>query len=377
MTKRAESGSGSIKKEGNRWRGDIMLGYKADGSRNRVRVSGETRREVRDKLDQAIERHGNGLFPIGPIQTVAQFMSGWLDAVAKTSTEPRTYESYQDIVRLHVLPALGRIELEKLSPQHIQALYAEKLKTLHPNTVRHIHTCLHAALETADRWRLITRNPCDLVKAPKVPRRQTMALDPEQARAFIVALEGDPMEAYWIMALCTGLRPGEMRALHKADVDLEHRTIKLQRAYTRVRGVGQVEKSTKTDEARQIHLIDLAVAAVRRQLLRVKEMQLRAGPRWQDHDLVFPSAKGTPLNESDLYRRYWVPLVERAKLPAIRPYDLRHSFASLLLAAGATPKDVQALLGHANIGQTMDTYGHVFPTTQREAVQRLENLLSQ
>lgn len=355
-------------------RGYVHFARMVDGVR--FRASAKTEREARKRVDEKIAAYRSGEVVTKPSQTVAAFLTTWLRDVVQPTTEARTHQGYADIVRLHLAPELGALKLEKLAPAHIQKLYADRLKVLSPRTIQHIHACLHTALETARDWGLLRDNPADRVKAPKVPRRQGKSFDPEQARAFLAVLPGTPLEAYFVTALLTGLRTGELLALRWRDVDFKSSALHVQRAYTRVRGKGLVAKGTKTDTGRMVQLSVHALAALKRQQTRCKTLRIKAGPLWQDNDLVFPNRSGGPMHEGNIRRHHFLPLLEKAGLPVMRPYDLRHSFASLLLSSGAPPKDVQALLGHSQISLTMDTYGHVFKSGQRATVKILDDLLT-
>jgi integrase len=105
------------------------------------------------------------------------------------------------------------------------------------------------------------------------------------------------------------------------------------------------------------------------------EARLQAGASWHAHDLVFCSEEGTPLSIPNLTYRYFRPILEKAELPRIRLYDLRHTCATLLLMAEENPKVVSERLGHSTIVLTLDTYSHVLPTMQQQATARLEKML--
>ena len=123
-------------------------------------------------------------------------------------------------------------------------------------------------------------------------------------------------------------------------------------------------------------MADFVARAVSRQITRVKEMRLRAGPTWQEHGLLFPNAVGKWLSPTNIYNRLYFPLLERAGLPRIRFHDLRHSCATLLLAQRVDIKTVSTILGHASISITADTYTHAVPHLQSEAMDRLGDLLA-
>lgn len=205
-------GEGSITQRADGlWEAKISLGYAAgaDGKTRRVRKSfyGRTRKEVADKLAKALRDHQEGLPVAVERQTVGQFLDRWLADVAKPSIRPKTYRSYSLIVRLHLAPALGRHQLAKLSPQHVQTMMNDKLAAgLSPRTVHHIRAVLRQALGQALKWGLVARNVATLVEPPKTQRHDIAFLSPDQARRFLDAVRGDRLEALYSVALALGLR---------------------------------------------------------------------------------------------------------------------------------------------------------------------------
>lgn len=356
-----------------RWIGVVDLGPDpATGKRRQYRISGRTKREVQDELARALDDKAKDQLTPNDRRTVGEYLTLWLESVARPRVAARTYEGYQTIVEHHVIPALGDTRLQRLGPQDLQALYTRLGAGHSAQTVRNIHRCIHTALETALRWGLVSRNVADLVDAPRVSRREQRYLSPGQARALLAAATTDPLECYYVLALTTGMREGELLALKWADVC--EGTIRLQRSLAETAD-GWVEKDLKSHQSRAISLAPIAVAALKRQKVRQAKQWLRAGARYQDRGYVLTSGAGSHLRPQNILRRSFLPLLERAGLPRIRLYDLRHSAASLLLATGAHPKVVAELLGHSSVKLTLDTYSHALPTLQGEAIGRLDELL--
>jgi integrase len=214
------------------------------------------------------------------------------------------------------------------------------------------------------------------VRPPKVARAEPRVLSPEEARRLLDAARGDPLEALWVLALTTGVRQGELLGLKWSDIDLDGGRLHVRRTAYRLRGRGWVEAEPKSQTARRsVALTPLAVDALRRHKARQRAQRLRAGPLWEDRDLVFANAVGGYLEPQNLLRRAFWPLLQKAGLSRLRFHDLRHSAATLLLAQGVHPKVVQELLGHSSISLTLDTYSHTVPDLQAEAAARLERLL--
>ncbi len=198
----------------------------------------------------------------------------------------------------------------------------------------------------------------------------------QQARAFLDASvdEGLKWEAFFALWLNTGARPGELKALRWADLDLEAGTVSIQQSGQRVQGVGRVVGQPKTAGSRRpIALGDDMISLLRQYKSSQAAERLLMGPLWQDNGLVFPSELGTMIEDKRL-REVFGRICHRANLPHIRPYDLRHSCASLLLAAGVHPKVVAERLGHSSVNLTLTTYSHVLPTLQQDAADTLAGL---
>src|SRR5260370_6234297 len=229
MAKRGR-GEGSIyRRKDGRWTAEISI----EGGRSKF-LYGKTRREVQEKLKTALYEEPQGILVTGRQQKVGQFLTHWLEGVHKRSIRPRTYERYEEIVRLHLAPGIGHHLLQKLSPQHLQSFYAKKLEEgLSATTVISFHNVLHKALETAVRWNLIARNPCDLVSPPRRKRFEIRPLSLQQIHQLLAVARGHRQEALFILALATGMRRGELLALKWQDLDLEQGTLQVRPLLTR------------------------------------------------------------------------------------------------------------------------------------------------
>lgn len=259
----------------------------------------------------------------------------------------------------------------------MQALYRKKTDSgLAPRTVNYIHATLHKALEQAVKWRLIPYNVSDAAVKPRQERRETVALTLDQVYAFLDAAReaGDRFEALYITAVFTGMRPGELLALRWADLVLDgpEPEARVRRSLSKDEHGRRVFKRTKTEKGRSVSLMPEVVEALRAHRRRQAEERLRYSGLWKDQNLVFPNKTGGPMDWDNITARNYKPLREAAGLPeTTRFYDLRHTFATLMLEQGENPKVVQEILGHSQITHTMDTYSHVTPNMQRAAFGRL------
>jgi integrase len=188
----------------------------------------------------------------GPQQTVAQYLHEWL-MVHKQVIRPRSYERYEAIIRLHLVPKLGKLPLQKLTGQHLQRLYTEKLESgLSSTTVSAIHSMLHTALDDAMKLGIFTRNVCEAVSPPRKVHKEMKPLHPEQVRQLLEAAKGHPQEALFILALATGMRRGELLGLKWQDINFERSVLQVQRALIRMpTGLGYKETEPKTRKSRR------------------------------------------------------------------------------------------------------------------------------
>jgi integrase len=373
MGKRA-NGEGTVyRRNDGRWVASISLD---NGKRKSIYC--KTQREAIREVQRANQAREQGMLCTREDETLGAFLASWLQDTAKPNLRPRTYIRYRELMELHVLPALGSVKLHKVSPQQLQKLYNKKLEEGYaPQTVKHIHRVLHRALRDALRWNLVARNVCDAVDAPRVPKQEMKALSVEQALQFLAAAKGDPLESLYVLALTTGMREGELLGPKWEDVDFARKTVQVRRTIARIPREGFKVAEPKTPKSRRsIHLTDLALESLERHRACQCEGQLSAGTLWDEQGWIFCNAVGNPIEVTNLLKRSFRPLLARAGVPTITFHCLRHSTASLLLSLGIHPKIVQELLGHSQIALTLDTYSHVLPSMQEEALNRLGALLT-
>lgn len=309
-------------------------------------------------------------------QTVGEFLDTWLAGSAKPTVKPGTYRRYEEMVRLYIKPHIGAVRLDKLTPQHVAMLLAR----LHEEGVSdrgrlYVYRTLHRALEIAVRWGLVGRNVCDAVEPPKVAERPPVGLREAEVQALLRAAEGDRLHPLFMTAVMTGLRKGELLALKWEDVDLHAGTLTVCRTLEKG-GPNPVFGTPKNRKGRVITLDPVVVETLRK--WRVDQEIERAffGEDYQDHGLVFCQPDGRPLDGRSLVRWHFKRLLKKAGLSAsIRFHDLRHTFVSRALQAGANVGAVSELAGHHDPGFTVKRYAHAFDEDKKEAVERLSRRL--
>jgi integrase len=372
MAKRRGKGEGSVyqRQSDRRWVGSFIV---ENGSRKYV--YGNTRKEAYERLQQAQREYQQGMLVVGPQQTVKQYLEHWLENVHKPTIRVGSYLVYRTILNNHILPQLGHIKLNKLTPEQVESLYTKKLKEgLAPKTIAGIHGLLHKALDNAVRRGLIARNVCDVISPPRVTRHEITVLTEEQAKRLLEVAHGHRFEALLTVALTTGMRKGELLALRWQDIDFANRSVHIRRSVNRFPGFGIVENEPKTTASRRkIVLPQFVLEVLKQHKTYQDEARQKAGTAWQDHDLVFCNTIGGFQDVKHL-RLSFKRLLKEAGLPEIRFHDLRHSAATILLSMGVNVKVIQELLGHSQISMTLGIYSHVLPGMQHEAMEKWDEL---
>ena len=243
---------------------------------------------------------------------VGEYLKRWLNDSVRGSVRASTHASYERQVGRYIIPTIRCVNLGKLTPAHVQHLYREMQdRGLSACTVQYTHAGLYHALKQAKRWGMVNRNVAEDVDPPQLKRDEIRPLDREQIRRLLQAAEGNRLQALYIVAVTTGLRPGEMRGLCWSDVDLQAGTLRINP--TLADGEFTTPKTPRS--RRKIELCNTARAALRAHRRRQLEERMRKAGLWEDHGLVFPSSVDTPLSHRNVVRSFKA-LLKRAGLPA-------------------------------------------------------------
>jgi integrase len=310
-------------------------------------------------------------------ETVARFMERWLDTYAATNTTLRTQQGYQGNVNRYIAPAIGNIDLQKLTARHIQGMYADLLaQGLSARTVLHTHRVLSEALSHGVRWGLLTRNVAEAATPPHPQHKAMEMWDADTINRFLEAARISRFHDLYHLAILTGMRRSELCGLQWPAVDLLAGKLSVSRTLQRILGKGLVEGQPKTGKSRRsIALSPEAVNLLHAVRGRQIEQRLAAGEAWHNTGYVFTQADGTPV-EPDKVTQEFARVVKVARLPHLTLHGLRHAHATLLLTAGVHLKVVSERLGHSNIAITADTYSHVLPGLQEAAALALDQRLA-
>jgi len=375
MAKRG-SGEGSIyKRSDGRWTAVVDLGW-LDGKRNRKSMYAKTRKDVQERLGTALETRRKSLSFQSDTMTVGEFLFDWLTESVQPAVRPRTYQSYAELVRLHLEPSLGRIRLSKLTPRDVRKLINSKLSAgLSPRRVQYIHAVLRTALSQAEKDGVVARNVSKLAKAPKVEQAEISPFDPNEARLFVKAIAGERLEALYLLAIATGLRQAEILGLSWKDIDFDKSQCIVRKTLQRIDGEFRLVEPKTARSRRILALPEIVIISLREHKGRQVGEMLAADDKWENSDLVFTDAYGGPLRDRVVRDRFY-RILESAGLRRQRFHDLRHACASLMISQGVPSREVMETLGHSTIAMTLNRYAHIFQEAQRETADKMGKMLT-
>ncbi|HJA48306.1 MAG TPA: tyrosine-type recombinase/integrase [Candidatus Agathobaculum intestinipullorum] len=254
---------------------------------------------------------------------------------------------------------------------------AEGKDTLAVSTILHHHRLISSMLSTAVKWQLIFSNPCSRVVLPKNKRKEAVYLDEKQAAQLLQALEDESLQHQVIVKLLlyTGMRRGELCGLEWKDIDFERAIISVRRSSLYLSGKGVFEDETKNETSeRCMKVSDDVITMLRIWRAEQAKERLRLGDQWQDNDRLFTAWNGAPIRP-DVITAWFHKFVTKNGLPPIHVHSLRHTNATLLIAAGTNLTTVAARLGHANTTTTSKIYAHAIKSADQAAAEALQDIL--
>lgn len=373
MTKKRvrANGEGSIFRRASdqMWVGALHL-----PSGRRKAVYGKTKAAVVEKLERLKSDIVMGGVPKSDErESVEEYLTEWF-ATVRPKLRPKSERTYESILRNHIIPNLGKRRFTKLTPHELEQFFSKLVGTgLSPSTVRLIKTVLSTACADALRWGRIARNPVTPAVSPKVVKRDGLAIEPTEARNIRAAFVGQPMEHLVSVALGSGLRQGELLGLTWADIDFDAGTVIVRATLHYLNGKYERMQPKTSRSNRLIPIAPFALEALRLQRESQTAHRLVAD-RWQnDMNLVFTGDTGQPLSEGNV-RKTFVKGLATAGLPRRRFHEMRHAYATLLLAQGVDITTIMEMLGHTNLHTSL-IYTHVVSELKRDAARKLDELL--
>ena len=375
MAKRRKHGDGSVRlRKDGRWEGRYVVGYDEKGLPMTKNVLAKTKTECVAKLKALRERLET---PTPEVPQAGLSLGAWLEhwyqTYKKANLRPNTQMSYERRIYQHIIPALGGIQLNKLTTGDIQGFYTDLKKNgrllrtelygegLSDQTARGIHTTLHAALDRAVEEKLLFRNPADSCKLPPAKSREMKVLTPEEIQRLLIQAREDGCYELLLLELSTGLRRGEILALQWDDLNLRTGALRVERQVHRVKGE-LVVSPPKTKAGNRTVILPAPVLNV------LKAYQKTVHSRW-----MFPSPvkEDSPLDPAAVRKRLQTVL-ERAECKRLRFHDLRHTFATASLEHGMDVKTLSTIIGHVSSATTLNTYTHVTDAMRQSAADKID-----
>jgi len=370
MASKRGNNEGSIfKRKDGRWCAQVSLNGR------RITKYSKTQKECRDWVNATLDKIDHGLTFDGAQVSLQQYMESWLSGKV-LARRPSTVRNYRRYMNLYILPVLGRMRLQAITPSHIRQLYLRmQSEGKGARTIQLVHVTLHCAFAQAIKEGLIGHNPLEAVERPKVETKRYSIFTEEQARYFITAAKGHPYEALFFLALTTGMRKGEILGLMWTDVDWEKSILRIERQLQPVSYEGGALVPTKTKSGRRHIMVGKgALALLNAHHERQETQKALAGNRWQEHGMIFTTSIGTYIDQTKVSRAF-KRILREAGLPDIRFHDLRHTSISILLDNGTPVNTVQSRAGHSKASVTTDIYGHAMARSQEAAARMIEEIV--
>lgn len=346
---------GTVKKDGASWYYYVRLGKDKNGKWIQKKKRGfQTKKEAETALIKVMHEFQNGLYVPSSTMFYNDFFNHWVEEKSH-SLSPHTSIMYKQHGQKHILPYLGHVRLNEITPRHIQTLIELTRKEgLQEGTVRYIYSVCASSLTSAVKQQLLSKNPAHAVEKPKQKSKKFTVWDEDETLRFLEVAKKSKYHIIYLIAIFCGMRQGEILGLRVRDIDIQRKTISINRIMLNT-GKG-FKEGTKTSGSSRIVVFPSSI---------VPNIKTAIQNKHPNDPLVLTSI-GTTLKPSNIGREFR-KLLKVAQVPKIKFHDLRHTHATLMLKQGVHPKIVSERLGHSRTQLTLDTYSHVLPSMQIEA----------
>ncbi|RJQ30570.1 MAG: site-specific integrase [Peptococcaceae bacterium] len=381
--KRANHEGTITKRSDGRWEVKITASRDAaTGKPMRKCIYGKTQKEAKEKRDEYLVKVKTGTYVKPDTITLGSWVSRWLELFVQPKVKMSTYSKYTINLRAHVIPGLGSIELQKIATEQLQEFYNKKAKTLSSSALAILHQIINGSLKQAVKQKLIINNPAEFTSRPAVRYKEIAPLTANEVAKYLAAAKPGRLYPAFLLDITTGLRRGELLALHWKDVNLETGVLTVRESLSRVEDTATGKTSLVFSEPktmagkREVPILPDVVKELKTHRAKQAEERLKLGSAYEDNDLVFCTAEGKPLEPRGFLRKH-KQLLEKAGLRGeLRVHDLRHTFGTMLAQAGENPKNLQEIMGHADIRTTLGTYCHSSLEDKKRAIEKLASLIT-
>lgn len=374
MTKRrrANGEGGLFKLSDGRWAAYLSMPSTEEGKQRKIWRYGKTQKEVVTKLEMLKDLYGKAPRAHEADVPFKDYARAWL-AYQRPHVSDRTMTIYSGELKNHVLPHLGNIPLNRIVPHHVRGMQHVVLEDSGPTAARHARGRARTILQQAFEDGLIPRNPAQVVKPVKAPPRSFDVWGEAEVDTFTKVSEGHSLYPMFYLGLMTGLRPGELLALTWANVLADE--VLVTQGVTQPKGGHKIGKPKNPNAERAVPLPSDARELLMTRAWEYSEQRHRMTLRQGSDKLVFPNEVGNVMAPWNLHKRVWIPLLEDAGMEHVRPYVLRHTFASMNVAAGVDAVTLARWMGHSDSGFTLRTYAHFFERRVKVKPKTLNELL--
>lgn len=378
------------------WHGRVTVGVRDDGSPDRRHTMSKNKTKVVAKVKELEDKRDQGSVPkAGQNWTFGKWLEHWLENVSKPSVRQRSYEAYENAVRKHLIPGLGKHRLQKLEPEHLESLYRRMIENgSSPGNAHQVHRTAKTALGVARKRGHVSRNVAELAKPPRVEPDEVEPLTVPEVQRILEAARERRNSARWAVALALGLRQGEVLGLKWSDVDLDGNTLRVRVSRQRPRyahGCGgscgkspgkcpqRVQTNADISETksragrRVVGLPDELVQLLKLHQEEQDREREHACQLWEEGGWVFTTETGHPVNPQTDYHA-WRALLKRAGVRRARLHDARHTAATVLLVLGVPERTVMAIMGWSSTAMAA-RYQHVTDPIRLDVAQRVGVLL--
>lgn len=333
-----------------------------------------TKKQMEARLRKFIEEVENG----GVVTTSSMKLCDWLNQWTTQflpNVQQSTKDSYIECINNRINPYLGSFPLKVLNASTIQSWINTLNTTLSVKTIHNVYNILNPALKKAVKLRMIPYNPCEAVELPKREKYQAEVYDDEDIGKVLELAKGTDMYLIILLELTVGLRRGELGALTWDDVDFKNKVITINKSTYEKYGKKITKKPKTYAGNREISIGDQVVEELKHYRKEYLLNKMKYGAGFKDENKVICKEDGSSYHLDTLSQK-WKKFIAKNNLKSIRFHDLRHSNATTLIANGVDIKTVQARLGHASIGITMDTYAHCTKKMNENAANKIDEIIT-
>lgn len=384
----------NIEKRGkNKFRLSVVIGYDAKKRpiRERKTVTAKNITEAKKLYSQfETEIYSGEYIKVKERATLESFYNDWLEKYASVKYSAKTKENYSNDINLRILPVYGHMKLTDIETIHIVNLMNKLQKEgkrldgksgkLSSSTVMNCFKAFNSIMKCAEEWNYIKKNPAPPARPPKPKHKKSVVYNKQEVDLIIEKLNKQPSYQWRtliLLALSAAAREGEIAALEFKHIDFEKNTVRIEQALTSTTSNGLELGDSKTGNERTVSVPEQLIVMLKKMKTMRMEERMAIGdyqdPKWKDHFFIWAHENGKPYRPDSIYQ-WWSRFTTNNNIKRIRFHDLRHTSATLLINEGVHAKVISQRLGHAQIGTTMNIYGHVLEEADQSAAAHFDSL---